>query len=56
MQLIITDGVAWSVCESLSVYNNCESAKMTELIQMSLGLRTWVGPSNYVLDKVQIPS
>jgi len=40
MQLIITDGVASSVCQSLSVYNDCEPAKMTELIKMSLGLRT----------------
>ena len=30
-------------------------AKMTEVIEMTFGLRTRVGQRNYVLDRVQIP-
>jgi len=41
------DGVAWSVCRSVTVRS---SEKMAEPIEMPFGLNTWVGPRNHVLD------
>jgi len=36
------------------VHHVVSCAKMAELIKMSFGIWTWVGPSNYVLDGVHI--
>ena len=42
--------IAWSlsVCRSDTVVSPAETA---HLIKMPFGLRTWVGPRNYVLDR-----
>jgi len=51
LQTIVTDGVAWSVSLSVCWSDMIVSpAKMAELIKMRFGLRTCVGPRNYVLD------
>jgi len=47
MQPIVTDRVAWSVGLSVTLMS---PAKAAEPIEMSFGLRTWVGPGNHVLD------
>jgi len=52
MQPIVTDRVAWSVCQSVTLVS---PAKTAELIEMPFGLRTLVGPGNHVLHGVQIP-
>jgi len=45
---IVTDQVVWSV-------TLVSPAKMAEPIEMSFGLRTWVGTGNHALDGVQMP-
>jgi len=64
MRPILTDRVAWSIGLSvcLSVYLSValsvtlvSPAKTAAPIELPFGLRTWVGPGNYVLDGVQIP-
>jgi len=52
MRPIATDRVASSVCLSIIV----SPAKTAETIEMLLGLRTAVGPVNYVLDGGPDPS
>jgi len=47
MQSIVTDRVAWSVGLSVTLVS---PAKTAELIEMLFGLRTQMGPRNYVLD------
>ena len=47
MRPIVTDGVAWSVCRSVTVVSH---AKMNEPIEMPFGLRIRVGKRNHVLD------
>ena len=47
---IITDGLAWFVCLSVTIVS---PAKTAETIVMSFGLWTRVGPMNHVLDGVQ---
>jgi len=49
---VVTDGVVWSVCLSVTIVN---PAKTAEPIEMPFGLWTRVGPMNHVLDGVQIP-
>jgi len=44
---VVTDGVAWSLSQSVVI---ASTAKTAELIEMSFGLWTVVGPSNHVLD------
>jgi len=51
MRPILTDRVAWSVGLSVTLVS---PAKTAALIELPLGLRTWVGPRNHVLDGVQI--
>ena len=51
MQPIVTD-VVWSV--GLSVCHDREPCKTAELIEMLFGLWTRLGPSNHVVDGVQI--
>ena len=53
MQPVVTDGVAWSVCWSITIVS---LAKTAELIQMSFLLWTWVGQRNHVLDGSPTPS
>jgi len=48
MRPIVIDRVAWSVCRSVTVSS---PAKTAEPIKMPFGLRTRVGPGNYVLDR-----
>ena len=50
---IATDGVAWSV--GLSVMT-VSPAEVAEPIVMPFGVWTRVGPRNYVLDWIQIPT
>ena len=45
---VVTDGVAWSLSQSVVI---ASTAKTAELIEMSFGLWTVVGPSNHVLDE-----
>jgi len=52
MQTIATDGIAWSVCLSVTIVS---PAKTAEPIEISFGMLPWVGPGNRVLDGVQIP-
>jgi len=52
MRLIAADGVVWSVC-MLAMFVSPE--KMAEPIKMPFGGLTWVGPTNYVADGVDIP-
>ena len=40
MRPIVTDGVAWSLCRSVTIVR---PAKMTQTIAMPFGLRTKVG-------------
>ena len=47
MQPIVTDRVAWSVGRSVTIVS---PAKIAELIEMSFGMWTEVGPRNHVLD------
>jgi len=44
---IVTNRVAWSVCRSVTLVS---PEKTAEPIEMQFGLRTRVGPQNYVLD------
>jgi len=44
---IVTDGVSWSVCQSVPLVS---PAKMAEPIEMPFGLMIRVGPGNHVLD------
>ena len=45
------------VCRSIGLSVTVVSlAKIAELIEMPFGLRTWVGSSNHVLDRGQIPT
>jgi len=63
MQSIVTDRVAWSVGQSVGLSQLVSLAKVTlvsltkttEPIEMPFGLRTCVGPTDHVLDGVQIP-
>ena len=48
----LTSMVCRSVCQSVKLV--CP-AKTAESIKMLIGLRTWVGPKNPVLDGIQIP-
>jgi len=52
MRPIVTDRVAWSVTQSVTVVSH---AKTAEPIKMPSALRTRVGLMNYVIDGVQIP-
>jgi len=52
MQYVVTDLVAWSISQSITVVSPAKTAK---LIKMPFGLRTLVGPGNHVLDGVHIP-
>jgi len=47
MRPIVTDGVAWSVCRSVTIVS---PAKTAEPIEMPFGLWTWMDPGNHVLD------
>jgi len=47
MQPIATDGLAWSVCLSLTIVS---PAKTTELTEMSFGMWTRLGPRKHILD------
>jgi len=47
MRLIVTDRVAWSICQCLTVGSH---GKTVEPIEMPFGLRTRVIPRNHVLD------
>jgi len=47
MQPILTDRVAWSVSQSVTLVS---PAKTAAPIELPFGLRTWVGPGNHVLD------
>jgi len=49
---VVTDRVVWSICRSVMIVS---PVNMAELIQMLFGLWTQVGPTNHVLDGVQIP-
>jgi len=49
---ILTDRVAWSVGLSVTLVS---PAKTAALIELSFGLRTWVGPGNHVLDRSPDP-
>jgi len=49
MQPTVIDGVAWSVCQSVTVVS---ASKTAETIDMPFGLWTWVRPRNHVLDGV----
>jgi len=51
MRPIVTDRVAWSVGLSVGLSVTLVSpAKKAAPIELPFGLRTWVGPRNYVLD------
>jgi len=52
MRPIITDGVAWSVRQSVGLVSVTvvSPTKTAEQVKMPLGLRTQVGPRNHVLD------
>jgi len=54
MRPIATDGVVLSV--RLSVCHDREPCKATEPIVTPFGMLTRVGPRNYILDGVQIPT
>jgi len=57
MQPIVTDGVAWSVGQSVDLSVMIASyAKTAELIELSFGLWTRVVPRNLVLDGSRSPS
>ena len=45
--LFFTDGVAWSVCLSVTIVS---AAKTAEAIEMLFGMWTRVGPRNYLID------
>jgi len=47
MRPILIDRVAWSVGPSVTLVS---PAKTAAPIELSFGLRTWVGPGNHVLD------
>jgi len=44
MQSVVTDRVAWSVSQSVTLLS---PAQMAELIEMPFGLRTLVDPGNH---------
>ena len=48
---IVTDGVAWSVCQSVC---RSWSSALHEPIEMPFGMWTWVGSRNHILHGVQI--
>jgi len=49
---IVTDGIVWSVCLSVSLSVTIMSpAKTAELIEAPFGLWTQMGPRNHVLDE-----
>jgi len=50
MRPIVTDGVAWSVCRSVTIVNPAKTAKPIEL---QFGMLSLVG-QNHVLDGVHI--
>jgi len=52
MRPIVTDRVAWSTGQSVTVVS---SAKMAEHTDMPFGLRTRMGPRNHVLDGSRSP-
>jgi len=58
MQPIVTDRVAWSVCQLVSLSGLSvvvvSPAKMAEPVEIPFGLWTGVGPRNHMLDGVQI--
>jgi len=51
MQPIVTDRVAWSVGQSITVLS---PTIMTQPIEVPFGMRTRVSPRNHTLDGVQI--
>jgi len=53
MRPIATDVVCLSVCLSVTTSS---PAKTAEPIEMPFGMQTGVGPKNYVVDGVQIPT
>ena len=51
MRSIVRDRVAWSVCRSVGLsVTLVNPAKTAEPIEMPFGLRTLLGPRDYVLD------
>jgi len=50
MRLIVTDRIAWSLSVAA-----VSPAKTAESIEMPFGLWARMGPSNHVLEGVQIP-
>ena len=51
MRPIVTDRVAWSVGLSVDLsVTPVSPAKTAEQIEMTCGLRTWLGPRDHVLD------
>ena len=52
MQSVVTDEVAWSVCQFITILS---AAKTAEPIEMPFGMWDQMGPMNHVLDGVQIP-
>ena len=50
--LLPTEQRGLSVCLSVTVVS---PAKTADLIEMPLGLKTWVGSRNHVLDWIQTP-
>jgi len=55
MRPIATDGVAWSVSQSVRLPVTIVSpAETAELFEVAFGMWTWVDPRNHVLDGVHI--
>ena len=54
MRPVVTDRLAWSICLSVCLSLSHYPAKTAAPIEIPFGLRTRVGPGNYVLDGVQI--
>ena len=48
--LIVTDGVVWSVCRSVTIVS---PAKTAELIEMPFGLWARMGSGDHIIDGVQ---
>jgi len=53
MRSIVRDRVAWSVCRSVTIVS---PAKTAEPIEMAFELRTWLGPTDHVLDESSDPT
>jgi len=51
MRPVVTIGVAWSLSQSVVI---ASTAKTAELIEMSFGSWSVVGPSNHVLDNLEV--